>query len=221
MKTTVCSGLYNTVRFIAENLRLRVCQRTKSSAESSSEVIFTSDNEVTHMISPESEQVEMVSPVVTHQKADGEGAEGTWGDTGDTMTRVLLRKGDDLSKSFQPLRLTANLYEAVEVWMGDLQDGMCMAIRGKLTVDIMDWTRLDDVLEDVGGFMRQVQLLQHLVLEALSICYHARHFLFKATRSRLESARLPVGVAEEVPKTQLKQTTHDYDHFKTASPHRP
>lgn len=42
--------------------------------------------------------------------------------------------------------MTANLYEAVEVWMGDLQDGMCMAIRGKLAVDIMDWTRLDDVL---------------------------------------------------------------------------
>ena len=57
-----------------------------------SKVIFTSDNEVTHMISPESEQVEMVTPAVTHQKA------------------AAGRK-------------------AVEVWMGDLQDGMCMAIR--------------------------------------------------------------------------------------------
>ena len=52
--------------------------------EAMSKVIFTSDNEVTHMaglltlyrdkrneaqISPESEQVEMVTPVVTHQKA--------------------------------------------------------------------------------------------------------------------------------------------------------
>lgn len=104
MKTTIClkqtvRSIYcNTVCFIAENLHLRVCQRTKSIAESSSEVIFTSDNEVTHMISPESEQVEMVSPVVTHQKADGEGGEGTWGDT---MTRVLFRcKGDDLSNPF-------------------------------------------------------------------------------------------------------------------------
>ena len=35
---------------------------------------------------------------------------------------------------------------------------------------------LDTIGRCVGGFMRQVQLLQHLVLEALSICYHARHF---------------------------------------------
>ena len=134
-------NLYNTVCFVAENLH-RVCQRTKSSAESSSEVIFTSDNEVTHMISPESEQVEMVSPVVTHQKADGAGGRRTpWL----TMIRVLLRcKGDDLSNLLSggcwTFCLTANLYEAVEVWMGDLQDGMCMAIRGKLTVHIMGWT---------------------------------------------------------------------------------
>ena len=68
--------------------------------EAMSKVIFTSDNEVTHMISPESEQVEMVSPVVTHQKA-------------------------------------------VEVWMGDLQDGMCSAIRNALEVGISTYNTMD------------------------------------------------------------------------------
>eukprot|EP00435_Cladocopium_sp_Y103_P046086 s1680_g13.t1 len=68
--------------------------------EAMSKVIFTSDNEVTHMISPESEQVEMVAPVVTHQKA-------------------------------------------VEVWMGDLQDGMCMAIRNALEVGISSYNTMD------------------------------------------------------------------------------
>ncbi|CAE7245777.1 Dnah1, partial [Symbiodinium pilosum] len=61
--------------------------------EAMSKVSFTPDNEISLMVSPEGETVEMVAPIVTHQKA-------------------------------------------VEVWMGDLQDGMCGAIRNALQVGI-------------------------------------------------------------------------------------
>jgi len=76
--------------------------------EAMSKVVFTPDNEITHLVSPEGEKVEMVSPVVTHQKA-------------------------------------------VEVWMGELQDGMCDAIRQAIEIGVGSYpttTRTDWVLEN-------------------------------------------------------------------------
>eukprot|EP00930_Biecheleria_cincta_P008311 TRINITY_DN10972_c0_g5_i1.p1 TRINITY_DN10972_c0_g5~~TRINITY_DN10972_c0_g5_i1.p1 ORF type:complete len:3933 (-),score=932.09 TRINITY_DN10972_c0_g5_i1:47-11569(-) len=75
--------------------------------EAMAKVNFTPDNEITHIISPESEQISMVNPVVTHQKA-------------------------------------------VEVWMGELQDGMCHAIRNSMDIGIKSYLttpRPDWVLE--------------------------------------------------------------------------
>ena len=60
-------------------------------------------------VSLEGETVDMVAPIVTHQKASG-------------ILGSLLA------------RLDVKALQAVEAWMGDLQDGMCGAIRTQTAV---------------------------------------------------------------------------------------